>query len=307
MAKLPILVYPDSRLHTVAKPVTAFDERLHRVIDDMFETMYDARGVGLAATQVDHHEQLVVIDVSEERNQPLVVINPEVVWMSEERLKGEEGCLSVPGVYDGVERAAQVHVKALDRHGQSRVIEAEGLLAVCLLSAIRGYTQGQGQMLPTAVSQVVESAGKLVVGLGLTWYLLTVRGVSPEIGAAGAMAGDAVAGEQGRVLWARGGLRRAECWQQQTGGQKCTVFDSCMRLLDKRLSHILFEIWRIQARAHGCGSLRWMMGMLCLRSGARRTNSTIFSCCGDLLHTGSVAAASPVTMKAWQRQPPKSL
>ena len=132
MAKLPILVYPDSRLHTVAKPVTAFDERLHRVIDDMFETMYDARGVGLAATQVDHHEQLVVIDVSEERNQPLVVINPEVVWMSEERLKGEEGCLSVPGVYDGVERAAQVHVKALDRHGQSRVIEAEGLLAVCL-------------------------------------------------------------------------------------------------------------------------------------------------------------------------------
>ena len=125
--------------------------------------------------------------------------------------------------------------------------------------------------------------------------------------AAGAMAGDAVAGEQGRVLWARGGLRRAECWQQQTGGQKCNVFDSCMRLLDKRLSHILFEIWRIQARAHGCGSLRWMMGMLCLRSGARRTNSTIFSCCGDLLHTGSVAAASPVTMKAWQRQPPKSL
>ena len=132
MALLPILVYPDPRLSTVAKPVAAVDDRLRGIIADMFETMYEAKGIGLAATQVDVHERLVVIDVSEERNERLVVINPEIEWMSEERIKGDEGCLSVPGIYDGVERAERIRVRALDENGNSRVIEADGLLAVCL-------------------------------------------------------------------------------------------------------------------------------------------------------------------------------
>ena len=132
MALLPILCYPDARLHKVAQPVQAVDARVHALIDDMLETMYDANGIGLAATQVDVHERLVVIDTSEERNQPLVLINPEITWMGEERVKGEEGCLSVPGIYDGVERATQVKVTALDRDGQSRSIEAEGMLAICI-------------------------------------------------------------------------------------------------------------------------------------------------------------------------------
>ena len=132
MALLSILRYPDPRLHKVAQPVQAFDARLQTVIDDMFETMYDAKGIGLAATQIDVHERLIVIDVSEERDQPLVLINPEITWMSDERVKGDEGCLSVPGIYDGVERAEQVKVKALDAQGQSRTIEADGLLAICI-------------------------------------------------------------------------------------------------------------------------------------------------------------------------------
>ena len=132
MALLSILRYPDPRLHKVAQPVQAFDARLQQTIDDMFETMYDAKGIGLAATQVDVHERLIVIDVSEERDQPLVLINPEITWASPERVKGDEGCLSVPGIYDGVERATAVKVKALDRHGQEQQIEADGLLAVCI-------------------------------------------------------------------------------------------------------------------------------------------------------------------------------
>ena len=98
----------------------------------MLATMYDANGIGLAATQVDAHERVIVIDVSEERNQPMVVINPEIVWASDDKQLGDEGCLSVPGIYDGVERSTAVKVRALDENGQSRVIEAEGLLAVCL-------------------------------------------------------------------------------------------------------------------------------------------------------------------------------
>lgn len=132
MALLHILRYPDPKLHTVAKPVVAVDERIRTLIADMLETMYDASGIGLAATQVDVHERVVVIDTSEERNQPLVLINPEITWMSDERIKGEEGCLSVPGIYDGVERAAQVKVKAMDAQGQVRTIEADELLAVCV-------------------------------------------------------------------------------------------------------------------------------------------------------------------------------
>lgn len=132
MAKLDILRYPDPRLQTVAKPVQAVDARIQTLIADMLETMYDANGIGLAATQVNVHERLVVIDVSEERNQPMVLINPDITWMNDERVKGEEGCLSVPGIYDGVERATEVKVKALDDKGNSREIAADGLLAVCI-------------------------------------------------------------------------------------------------------------------------------------------------------------------------------
>ena len=132
MALLPILCYPDTRLHKVAKPVQAVDDRIHALIDDMVETMYEAGGIGLAATQIDVHERLVVIDTSEERNQPMVLINPEITWMGDERVKGEEGCLSVPGIYDGVERATKVKITALDRDGKSRSIEAEGMLAICI-------------------------------------------------------------------------------------------------------------------------------------------------------------------------------
>jgi peptide deformylase len=112
--------------------VQAVDARIRSLIADMIETMHDANGIGLAATQVDVHERLIVIDVSEERNQPIVLINPEITWLSPERVRGDEGCLSVPGVYDGVERAVAVKVSAMDGDGQSRVIEADGLLAVCI-------------------------------------------------------------------------------------------------------------------------------------------------------------------------------
>jgi peptide deformylase len=132
MALLPLLYYPDPKLHTVARPVQAVDARIRDLIGDMLETMYDANGVGLAATQVDVHERLIVIDVSEQRNSPLVLINPEVTWASPEKQVSDEGCLSVPGVYDGVERAAAVKVSALDGEGRSRTIEAEGILAVCI-------------------------------------------------------------------------------------------------------------------------------------------------------------------------------
>ncbi len=131
-APLPILCYPDPRLHTVAKAVTEVDARLRTLIERMFATMYEANGIGLAATQVDVHERLVVIDASETRDQRLVLINPELEWLSPETRKGEEGCLSVPGIYDGVERSVAVRVRALDEKGVSRVIEAEGMLAVCI-------------------------------------------------------------------------------------------------------------------------------------------------------------------------------
>lgn len=132
MAVLSILCYPDPRLHTVAKPVQAVDARIRTLIGDMLETMYHASGIGLAATQVDVHERLIVIDVSETRDQPLVLINPEILWASPEKQVGDEGCLSVPGIYDGVERSSAVKVRALDGEGNAREIEAEGLLAVCI-------------------------------------------------------------------------------------------------------------------------------------------------------------------------------
>ncbi len=130
MALLNILCYPDPRLHKVAKPVTEFDDKLRALVADMLETMYESQGVGLAATQVDVHQRLVVMDTTDERNQPTVLVNPEITWFSEERMKGEEGCLSVPGIYDGVERAVAVKVKAADEHGKVRELSAEGLMAV---------------------------------------------------------------------------------------------------------------------------------------------------------------------------------
>ena len=132
MAVLPILVYPDPRLHTVAKPVAEVDARVRQLVADMRETMYESNGIGLAATQVDVHERVVVIDVSEKRDAPITLINPEITWASEVRVKGDEGCLSVPGIFDGVERASAVKVQALDRDGQPQTLEAEGLLAVCI-------------------------------------------------------------------------------------------------------------------------------------------------------------------------------
>ena len=132
MALLNILCYPDPRLHKVAKPVTEFDDKLRTLVADMLETMYESQGVGLAATQVDVHQRLVVMDTTDERNQPTVLVNPEITWFSEERVKGEEGCLSVPGIYDGVERAVAVKVKAADEHGHVRELSAEGLMAVCV-------------------------------------------------------------------------------------------------------------------------------------------------------------------------------
>lgn len=132
MALLPILRYPDPRLHKVAKPVLEVDDRIRRLVRDMAETMYAAPGVGLAATQVDVHERVIVIDVSEEGNELRVLINPEITWKSEELQVYEEGCLSVPGVYDEVQRAARIRVKALDEQGQAYEFEADGLLAVCV-------------------------------------------------------------------------------------------------------------------------------------------------------------------------------
>jgi len=132
MSLLTILRYPDPRLHKVAKPVTVFDARLKKLAADMAETMYEAPGVGLAATQVDVHEQMVVIDTSETHDDLRVFINPEIIWASEERQVYEEGCLSVPGIYDGVERPARVKVRALDVEGKSFELEADGLLAVCV-------------------------------------------------------------------------------------------------------------------------------------------------------------------------------
>jgi len=132
MTQLTILRYPDPRLHTVAKPVAAVDGRIRSLVADMLDTMYAAEGIGLAASQVNVHERVVVIDVSEGRDQPLVLINPEIVWSSPETQINDEGCLSVPGVYDGVERASAIKVQALDLDGQQQTHSAEGLLAVCV-------------------------------------------------------------------------------------------------------------------------------------------------------------------------------
>ncbi|MEX1196452.1 MAG: peptide deformylase [Pseudohongiellaceae bacterium] len=132
MAKLNILEFPDSRLRTVARPVETVDDEMRQLIDDMFETMYDAPGIGLAATQVNVHKRLIVIDVSDERDEPLVFINPEIEVLDEALSEYDEGCLSVPGFYETVSRPQAVHVKALGRDGEPFEMRAEGLLAVCI-------------------------------------------------------------------------------------------------------------------------------------------------------------------------------
>ena len=132
MALLPILSFPDQRLRTVAQPISEVTDEIRQLASDMLETMYAAPGVGLAATQVDRHIQLVVIDVSEEKNQPLVLINPQVTPLTDEVQLGEEGCLSVPQIYDKVARPNRVQIDALNLEGQPFTLEAEGLLAVCI-------------------------------------------------------------------------------------------------------------------------------------------------------------------------------
>lgn len=132
MSKLAILRYPDPRLHTVAKPVAQVDDRIRQLVDDMLETMYAADGVGLAATQVDVHERVIVIDTSDTRNDPYVLINPELIAQSEEMSLADEGCLSVPAIYDKVPRHERVSVRALNRAGEAYEFEADGLLSVCV-------------------------------------------------------------------------------------------------------------------------------------------------------------------------------
>jgi peptide deformylase len=131
MALLPVLRYPDARLHKQATPVAHVDDRIRKLAADMAETMYAAPGIGLAATQVDVHKQLIVIDVSEDKTDLVTLINPEIIWREGE-IEGEEGCLSVPGIYETVRRAERIRVQALDLNGKPHTIEAEDLLAVCI-------------------------------------------------------------------------------------------------------------------------------------------------------------------------------
>lgn len=132
MAQLNILCYPDPRLHTVARPVNEVDARIQQLVDNMLETMYACEGIGLAATQVDVHERVIVMDVSNTHDQPRVLINPEILWRSDERVVVEEGCLSVPAFYDDVPRHARVNVRAIGRDGRAYEFEAEDLLSVCV-------------------------------------------------------------------------------------------------------------------------------------------------------------------------------
>ena len=128
----PLIILPDPLLRQVSTPFERVDAELQKLADDMLETMYDAKGVGLAATQINVHERVVVIDTSEERNDPLVLINPEIIWASDEMIVWEEGCLSVPTIYDKVDRHAKVRVRALNRDGETYEFEGEELLAVCV-------------------------------------------------------------------------------------------------------------------------------------------------------------------------------
>ncbi len=169
MALLPVLCYPDPRLHKIAKPVEQVDARIKKIVADMADTMYDAPGVGLAATQVDIHERIVVIDVSDEQNELMVFINPEIVWASPETKSWREGCLSVPEFYDEVERPSAIRVKALNVDGKEFEIEADGLLAVCLqheLDHLQGkvFVEYLSILKRTRISQKMKKRAKELVG-----------------------------------------------------------------------------------------------------------------------------------------------
>ena len=169
MALLNVLCYPDPRLHKVAKPVAQVDARIKKIVADMADTMYEAPGVGLAATQVDIHERIVVIDVSDEQNELMVFINPEIIWSSPEKKSWREGCLSVPEFYDEVERPAQVRVRALDIVGKEFEVDADGLLAVCLqheLDHLQGkvFVEYLSMLKRTRISQKLKKRTKELVG-----------------------------------------------------------------------------------------------------------------------------------------------
>lgn len=169
MTLLNVLCYPDPRLHKIAKPVERVDERIKKIVADMADTMYDAPGVGLAATQVDIHERIVVIDVSDDQNELMVFINPEIIWSSSETKSWREGCLSVPEFYDEVERPAEIRVKALDIDGKEFELKADGLLAVCLqheLDHLQGkvFVEYLSMLKRTRITQKMKKRVKELVG-----------------------------------------------------------------------------------------------------------------------------------------------
>lgn len=170
MAALPILHYPDPRLHTVAKAVSVVDERIQKIVADMAQTMYEAPGIGLAATQVDIHERIIVIDTSEERDQLMVFINPEVLWASPEKKSWREGCLSVPDFFDEVERPERIRIKALNQAGKAFELEADGLLAVCLqheMDHLQGkvFVEYLSLLKQSRISAKLKKRAKEMVGL----------------------------------------------------------------------------------------------------------------------------------------------
>ena len=170
MAVLSILHYPDQRLHTIAKPVAAVDARIAQIVADMGETMYEASGIGLAATQVDIHERIIVIDVSEDRNELMVFINPELTWSSPEKKSWREGCLSVPEFFDEVERPERIKIKALNQAGKPFELEADGLLAVCLqheMDHLQGkvFVEYLSPLKRSRISLKLKKRAKELVGL----------------------------------------------------------------------------------------------------------------------------------------------
>ena len=170
MAILSILHYPDQRLHTIAKPVAAVDARIVQIVADMGETMYEASGIGLAATQVDIHERIIVIDVSEDRNELMVFINPELTWSSPEKKSWREGCLSVPEFFDEVERPERIKIKALNQAGKPFELEADGLLAVCLqheMDHLQGkvFVEYLSPLKRSRISLKLKKRAKELVGL----------------------------------------------------------------------------------------------------------------------------------------------
>ena len=170
MTVLTVLHYPDPRLHKVAKPIAVVDERVRKIVADMAETMYAAPGVGLAATQVDIHERIIVIDVSEDRNELMVFINPELTWSSPEKKSWREGCLSVPEFFDEVERPERIKIKALNQAGKPFELEADGLLAVCLqheMDHLQGkvFVEYLSPLKRSRISLKLKKRAKELVGL----------------------------------------------------------------------------------------------------------------------------------------------